>query len=157
MKKQFLKIGSLLMVLYMLLVAHGLNVNFHQCSANHHLMGSLSNASELCVHCLDHHHHERMCSHESEEHHEMMCIETKCCCEDFDSEVGFADHFTFSTDKNLMVYLPLTLLWGVFHVIVDEVPMPVFRSLTQEKTPYLQTGRLKTIFFSNMKLPMGNL
>lgn len=142
------------MVLYMLLMAHGLNVNFHQCSSNHHLMSSFSKASELCVHCLDHHHHERMCSHESEEHHEVMCFETKCCCEDFDSEVGFADNFTFSTDKNFMVLLPITLLSDVFHVIVDEVPMPVFRSLTQEKTSYLLTGRLKTIFFSNMKLPV---
>ena len=81
-----------------------------------------------------------------------MHFGAKCCCEDFDSEIGFTESFTFSTEKSLMVFLPFTVLESTFHAVMDEDPMPFPRFFTQERIPYLFTGRLKTIFFSSLRL-----
>lgn len=140
------------MALYVLFVAHGLNVNFHLCTEDHHVMSSFGDASELCVHCMGHHHHEHLDAQEFEEHLRVVHFGAKCCCEDFDSEIGFTDAFTFSTEKPQMVYLPFTALETLFHAVLDEKLVPFFQYHTQEKIPYLLTGRLKTIFFSSLKL-----
>lgn len=140
------------MALYVLFVAHGMSVNFHLCTEDHHLMSSFGDASELCEHCIGHRHHEHMNAQEFEEHLRVVHFGAKCCCEDFDSEIGFTDAFTFSTEKPLMVYLPFTALETLFHAVLDEKLVPFFRYFTQEKIPYLLTGRLKTIFFSSLKL-----
>ena len=111
-------------------------------------MSSFGDASELCVHCQGHHHEH----HATESVSDVIEFNAKCCCEDFDSEIGFTDNFTFSTDKPLMVYLPFTALGTMFHAGLDQEVIPLFRFFTQEKIPYLLTGRLKTIFFSSLKL-----
>ena len=147
-----LQIGSLLMAFYVLFVAHGMNVNLHFCTENHHVMSSFGDASRLCEHCLGHHHHEHMDSHELEDHFKIVHFGAKCCCEDYDSEIGFTDNYTFSTEKPLMIYLPYTFFIGMCRSVVDEVSVPVFQLLSKEKIPYLLTGRLKTLFFSNLKL-----
>lgn len=139
------------MALYVLFVAHGLSVNFHLCAEDHHLIGSFGDASQLCVHCMGHHHH-HMDAHEFEEHLLVTHFDAKCCCEDFDSEIGFTDNFTFSPEKSLTVFLPVKVLAQTVADMLDEDPLTVFRCFTLLKTPYLLTGRLKTIFFSSLKL-----
>ena len=140
------------MALQILFVSLGMSVNFHYCSEDRHLIGSFGDASELCEHCLHHHHHAHMDMEAFEEHLAMMHFGAKCCCEDFNSEIGFSDQYTFSTEKALMVFLPVTLLTEAFHVVLNDNLTPSFRCFTHEKIPYLLTGRLKTIFFSRLKL-----
>lgn len=89
---------------------------------------------------------------EFEEHLSVIHFGAKCCCEDFDSEIGFTEKFTFSTEKSLMVFLPFTMLTSAFHVVSDDNLAPVLRFFTKEIIPYILTGRLKTIFFSSLKL-----
>lgn len=152
MRRIFFQIGSLLMALCVLFVTHGLSINFHLCLEEHHVISSFGDASKLCEHCLGHHHHEHLDIHEFEEHNEVVHFESKCCCEDFDSKVGFTDDFTFSSEKTLTVFLPFTLLAQSVDDIINNDPITIFRSFAQLKIPYLFTGRLKTIFFSNLKL-----
>lgn len=152
MKRKILQIGSLFMALQVLFVAHGLNVNFHLCTEDHRVTSSFGDASELCKHCMGHHHHEHLNAQEFDEHLKVMHFGAKCCCEDFDSEIGFADDFTFSPDKTPLVYLPFTILEETFHAVLEEDPVSIFGFVTQEKIPYLLTGRLKTIFFSSLRL-----
>ena len=140
------------MALQILFVSLDISVNFHYCFDDHHMMSSFGDASELCEHCLLHNHHAHMDANEYEEHLAVTHFGTKCCCEDFNSEIGFTDHFTFSTEKHLTVFLPFTLLTEAFHVVLNDNLAPSFRFFTQEKIPYLLTGRLKTIFFSSLKL-----
>lgn len=147
-----LKIGAFIMALHILFVSMGMSVNFHYCSENHHLTGSFGDASEHCEHCLHHHHHGYMDAKAFEEHLSVMHFGAKCCCEDFESEIGFTDHFTFSTEKHLTVFLPLALLTEAFHSVLNDEDNTAFHFFTQEKIPYLLTGRLKTIFFSSLKL-----
>ena len=139
------------MALYVLFIAHGMTVKFHFCTENHHLMSSLGDASELCVHCLGHH-HGHVDEMEFEEHLKEVHFDAKCCCEDFEKEIGFAESFTFSTEKSLEVFLPFTALTETFHLIVEKAQVPVTRFFKGEKTPYLLTGRLRTVFFSQLKL-----
>ena len=122
------------------------------CAEGHHLIGSFGDASELCEHCMDHHHHEHMEAHEFEEHLKEVHFGAKCCCEDFDSEVGFTDNFTFSFEKSLTVFLPFTFLVLSVNDLTEVNPVAVFKTFSQPKIPYLLTGRLKTIFFSSLKL-----
>ena len=151
MKRKFLQIGCVLLAIYMLFITHGLNVNFHLCTENHHLMSSFGDASMLCEHCLGHH-HEHMHIHEFEEHLLVRHFDAKCCCEDFEEEIGFTDQFTFSPEKALVVYLPSILLTDMIQIVLEEQLTPAFPLLTRWKIPYLHSGRLKTIFFSNLKL-----
>ena len=152
MKRKMLEIGALFLALQILFVSLGMNVNFHYCSEDHHLMGSFGDASELCEHCLHHHHHAHMNEQEFEEHLAVVHFGAKCCCEDFNSEIGFADQYTFSTEKPLMVFLPFSVLTEAFHVVLNDNLAHVFRCFPREIIPYLFTGRLKTIFFSSLKL-----
>lgn len=152
MKRKMLQIGSLLMAFYVLFVAHGLNVNFHFCTENHHVTSSFGDASRLCEHCMGHHHHEQMDSHEFEEHLKTVHFGAKCCCEDYVSEIGFTDNYTFSTEKPLMVFLPSTAMTEAFHLVLEKTQASFSRFFTEKMISYLLTGRLKTIFFSNLKL-----
>lgn len=147
-----LQIGTVLMALQILFVSLGISVNFHYCLEDHHLMSSFGEASELCKHCLHHHHHAHMEASEFEEHQAAVHFGAKCCCEDFESEIVLTDHYTFTPEKDLTVFLPFTLLSEAFHSILNEELDSAFHFFTQEKIPYLLTGRLKTIFFSNLKL-----
>jgi len=152
LRRVILQIGSVLMALYVLLVAHGLSVNFHFCAEDHHVISSFGDASELCEHCMGHHHHGHIDAQEHEENLKETHFEAKCCCEDYNNKVGFTDNYTFSPEKTLVVYLPFTLLTQSVDNGIDENPVTVFTSLDRLKIPYLLTGRLKTIFFSNLKL-----
>ena len=135
----------------MLFVVLGLNVNIHICRENHHLMTSFGDASMLCEHCLGHH-HDHMQVHEFEDHLSVRHFGAKCCCEDYESDIRITDYFTFSTEKDLIVFFPSVLFAESFHLVFDKPLAQVFHCLTHEKIPYLLTGRLKTIFFSNLKL-----
>ena len=140
------------MALCLLFVAHGLCVNFHLCAEDHRVIGSFGDASELCEHCMGHHHHEYMDAHQLEDHNKEIHWGAKCCCEDFDRKIGFTDNFTFSPEKSLTVFLPFTILPQSANDIVNDNSVTVFRSFAQLKIPHLLTGRLKTIFFSSLKL-----
>ena len=140
------------MALYVLFVAHGFNVNFHFCTENHHVMSSFGDASALCEHCLGHHHHEHLNTQESDERLEERHFNAKCCCEDFDSEIGFTEGFTFSTEKLSLVSLPNLIMMTMLHPLVDEMVTLSSQNRIWEKTPHFMTGRLKTIFFSSLKL-----
>lgn len=151
MKKTIFQIGSFFMALCMLFVTLDLNVNFHWCNENHHLTSSFGDASKLCEHCQGHH-HEHMNPHEFEEHLTVRHFDSKSCCEDFNETIGFTEGFTFSTEKPLTVFLPSMALTDTYHVIFKEDTAPIFRLFTRPKIPHLLTGRLKTIFFSSLKL-----
>lgn len=140
------------MALQILFVSLGISVNFHYCLEDHHLMSSFGEASELCEHCLHHHHHAHMEASKFEEHQTVTHFGAKCCCEDFESEIVFTDHYTFSPEKDLTVFLPFTLMSEAFHHVLNNELDSAFHFFTQEKIPYLLTGRLKTIFFSSLKL-----
>lgn len=152
MKQKLLQIGTVLMALQILFVTLGISVNFHYCLEDHHMTGSFGEASVLCEHCLQHHHHAHLGTSEFEEHQKVTHFGAKCCCEDFESEIVLTDHYTFSPEKGLTVFLPFTLLNEAFHSMLDDELDSAFHFLIQEKIPYLNTGRLKTIFFSSLKL-----
>lgn len=137
------------MALYVLFVAHDLNVNFHLCAENHRVMSSFGDASRLCEHCLGHHHHDVV---KIGEGNEALHFEAKCCCEDYDSEISFVDAFTFSTEKPLLIFSSNILFFNVSCNSLDEELSFVPRFFTLEKIPYLLTGRLRTLFFSHLKL-----
>lgn len=151
-KKSLLQIGSLLMAFQVLLVTLGLNVNFHLCTEDHHLMSSFGDASRLCEHCLGHHHHHHLDEQEFEAHLEVLHFGAKCCCEDYDSEIGLTDEYTFSSEKSLMINLVSTPLTDWLQMTLDEGPSLELPRFIHEKIPYLLTGRLRTIFFSHLKL-----
>ena len=151
MKRKILQIGCVLMAIYVLFIAHGLNINFHLCNENHHLMTSFGDASLLCEHCLGHH-HDHMHANEFEDHLQERHFDAKCCCQDFEGEIGFTDQFTFSPEKSLVVFLPSTLLISTYQIVLEEKLSPVSHLFTRWNIPYLLSGRLKTIFFSHLKL-----
>lgn len=151
MKRKILKIGSLSMAFYMLFIVLGLNVHCHLCNENHHLMTSFGDASMLCEHCIGHHHdHEQIPG--SEENVVEKHFSDKCCCEDFGSDIVLSDVFTLSMEKYATVFLPITELTTMFQFALQMDLTPVFMFFSHEKIPYLLTGHLKTIFFSNLKL-----
>lgn len=147
-----LQIGTVLLALQILFVSLGISVNFHYCLEDHHLMSSFGEASELCEHCFHHHHHVHREASEFEEHQKEVHFGAKCCCEDFESEIVLTDHYTFTPEKDLTVFLPFILLSEAFHSVLNDAFDSTFHFFTQKKIPYLLTGRLKTIFFSNLKL-----
>ena len=151
MKKRLLQTGSLMMALYVLFLAHGLSVNLHCCAENHHVMSSFGDASLLCEHCHGHH-HEHLTAEGFEEHLKVMHFGEKCCCDDYETEIGFTDDYTFSTEKQLISCVASMPLAYRFQSSLDERPILDFRSFVFEKIPYLLTGRLRTIFFSHLKL-----
>lgn len=151
MKRKILQTGSFLMAFYLLFVTLGLNINFHLCTENHHLMTSFGDASMLCEHCLGHH-HDHWHGGGFNDPLQVRHFDAKCCCEDFEGEIGFADQFTFSPEKSLVVFLPSTLLTHLDQMVLEKRLIPVFHLFTSWKIPYLLGGRLKTIFFSNLKL-----
>lgn len=139
------------MAVYVLFVAHGLTVYFHFCTENHHLMSSFDDASVYCEHCMGHH-HGVVDDVEFEEHLKVRHFDTKCCCEDFEKEIGFTEGFTFSTEKLLMVFLPSMALTETFHLVLLKARVPISRFFIKEGIPYLLSGRLRTVFFSQLKL-----
>lgn len=153
MKKHLLQIGSLLMALYVLFLAHGFCVNFHFCSENHHVMSSFGDAALLCSHCMGHHHHhEHPSANEVETPLKTMHFEEKCCCEDYNSEIGHTDDYTLSTEKPLMVCLVSTSLTHLCQQVLHALGIEESRGFAFEKIPYLLTGRLRTLFFLHLKL-----
>lgn len=147
-KKKSLQIGSLLLALYLLFVALDLNVNFHLCTEDHHVMSSFGHASEQCMHCQGHDHEH----HVSETASDVVAFNAKCCCEDYDSEIGFTDQFTFSTEKPLLISLPFVAFAAMLQVETNEEVRTISHCFTREKIPYLHSGRLKTIFFSSLRI-----
>ena len=137
------------MALYVLFVTLDLNVHFHYCLEDHQVTSSFGDASQQCGHCFGHHHHE---AHRTVAEGGVLHFEAKCCCEDFDSEIAFEDAFTFSTPTSLTAYLPVTMMTAMRDILFDKDGMPSFRCFFWEKTSYLLTGRLKTIFYSHLKL-----
>ena len=154
MKKRLLHILALMMALVVLFVSMGWDIKFHYCTIDHELTGGFSQAN--CEHCAGHHHDHQ------EDHHvssvsNVTQFNAKCCCDDFDELIHFSDNYTFSTEKPILVSLPFIMITSVVEKEDHTVEM-VLRHFTKEKIPHLITGRLKTIFFSNLKLfPLPNL
>ena len=149
MKKQILQIGSLLMALAVLFVSVGWDVKFHYCTEDHHMTGSLGNASDECVHCWGHHHEHEM---EVALPHDVMQFNAKCCCDDFDSKIQFTDNFVFSFEKHLIVSLQSFILP---HLDLSEICAQVsnfFSNLSSRKTLKFLSGRERIVFFSSLKL-----
>ena len=149
MKKQILQIGSLLMALAVLFVSVGWDVKFHYCTEDHHMTGSLGNASDDCVHCWGHHHEHEM---EAALPHDVMQFDAKCCCDDFDSKIQFTDSFVFSPEKQLIVSLHSFILP---HLDLSEICAQVstsFSNLSSRKTFKFLSGRERIVFFSSLKL-----
>ena len=138
------------MALVVLFVSVGWDVKFHYCTEDHHIMGSFSDASAECVHCLGHHH-----DHEEAEpalSQEVVQFNAKCCCEDFDSKIQFTDNFVFSTERHLDIHFqPIDLLR---FAVLDMSPMvqQIFNRFSAQKIPKLHIGKIGLIFFSQLKL-----
>ena len=149
MKKQILQIGSLLMAIAVLFVSVGWDVKFHYCTEEHHMTGSLGNASDDCMHCWGHHHEHEM---EVALPHDVMQFNAKCCCDDFDSKIQFTDNFVFSFEKHLIVSLQSFILP---HLDLSEICAQVsnfFSNLSSRKTLKFLSGRERIVFFSSLKL-----
>ena len=149
MKKRLLQIGSLLMALAVLFVSVGWDVKFHYCTEDHHMTGSLGNASDDCVHCWDHHHEHEM---ETALPHDVMQFNAKCCCDDFDSKVQFTDSFVFSPEKHLIVNLQSIVLPHLDLTDLCHQVQVVFNPLFQRKTLKFLSGRERIVFISSLKL-----
>ena len=140
------------MALHILFISLDMSVNFHFCLEDHHLSVSFGDASRFCSHCVGHHHgHEATHEHDDDDAAPLH-FSAKCCCEDFESEIHFAEDYTFSTEKQLEQSLPIIIVPDVCRLVVDEEIKLVSHCFTHEKIPYLLTGRLRTIFFSNLKI-----
>lgn len=140
------------MALYVLFVAHGMNVNFHLCTEDHQLTSSFGDASLLCEHCLGHHHQEHGDEQACETNPQPLHYGSKCCCEDYESEIGFTDDYTFSSEKILTTCPVSTPLAEGLQQLTDNGLVFDFHRFVHEKIPYLLTGRLRAIFFSHLKL-----
>lgn len=149
MKRHVLQFDSLLMALIVLFVSVGWDVKFHYCTEDHHMTGSLGNASDDCVHCLGHCHEHEMDAFLS---HDVVQFNAKCCCEDFDSKVQFTDNYVFSPDKHLIVSLQSFILPHLGLTDLSNQIKVVFNPFLQRKTLKFLSGRERIVFFSSLKL-----
>lgn len=149
MKKQLLQIGSLLTAFVVLFVSMGWDVKFHYCTEEHHMTGSLGNASDDCVHCCGHHHEHEM---EAALPHDVVQFDAKCCCEDFDSKIQFTDNFVFSPDKHLIVSLQSFILPHLELKDMSTLVSSIFNNQSARKTLKFLSGRERIVFFSSLKL-----
>ena len=139
------------MALMVLFVSVGWNVNFHYCTEDHHMMSSFGDASRLCEHCQNHHHHD-MNAVEFAEHNKVLHFGAKCCCEDFDTPIGFTDNFTFSPVKQLAIFLQsATVVFPDFSVIENTVSQYLIH-FSPRKIPIFKTARRTLVYFSQLKL-----
>ena len=149
MKKRLLQIGSLLMALAVLFVSVGWDVKFHYCTEDHHMTGSLGNASDDCVHCWGHHHEHEM---EAALPHDVMQFDAKCCCDDFDSKIQFTDNFVFSPDKQLDIHFqPFVFV----HLDLQELlpkAQQAWHYFTARKIPHFFSARDRLVYFSALRL-----
>ena len=149
-KKQLLKIGSLLMAFAVLFVSMGWDVKFHYCTEDHHLTGSFVDAEAGCVHCMGHHHgHVAANTYES---HDVIHYDAKCCCDDFDSKIQFTDNYVFSPDKHLDIHFqPFVFV----HLDLQDL-MPkaqqVLHHFTARIIPHFFSARDRLVFFSALRL-----
>ena len=139
------------MALAVLLVSVGWDVKFHYCTEDHHIKGSFGDAAAACVHCMGHHHEHE---HEAEAvlPHDVVQFNAKCCCDDFDSKIQFADNYVFSPDKHLVVSLQSFVLPHLDLTEACAQMSTVFRNHSPRKTLKFLSGRERTVFFSSLKL-----
>ena len=138
------------MALVVLFVSMGWDVRFHYCTEAHQLSGRIGvTAAESCLHCLDH-----------EDAHDGLTVaqadvihyESKCCCNDFDSKIQFTDNFVFSTEKHLNIHFQ-PFAFAKFDLL--NLPLRANQSvswLDLRKIPHLPIGKLRLVFFSQLKL-----
>ena len=151
MKTHLLKIGSLLMALMVFFVSLGWNVNFHYCTDENHLMSSFGDASQLCEHC-HHHHHHAMNAAEFAEHNKVVHFGDKCCCEDFDSPIGFTDNYTFSPVKQLTVFFQVVAVLSPEFSVIDNIESQQLINFSHRKIPIFKSARQTLTYFSQLKL-----
>ena len=148
--KVMLKIGSSFLVLVMFFVSMGWNVKFHYCTEDHHLSSSFVNAAESCHHCHGHEHGHEHKAHLT--HHDVIQFNSKCCCEDFESQIQFTESFFFSPDKHLDIHFqPLCLV----HLDLQELlpkAQQVFYHFTARKIPLFVSARELLVYFSALRL-----
>ena len=139
------------MALAVLLVSVGWDVKFHYCTEDHHIKGSFGDAAAACVHCMGHHHEHE---HEAEAvlPHDVVQFNAKCCCDDFDSKIQFADNYVFSPDKHLVVSLQSFVLPHLDLTEICAQTSTAFRNHSPRKTLKFLSGRERTVFFSSLKL-----
>ena len=139
------------MALMVLFVSVGWNVNFHYCTEDHHMMSSFGDASRLCEHCQHHHHHD-MSAAEFAEHNKVLHFGAKCCCEDFDSPIGFTDNYTFSPVKQLAIFLQSAVVVFPDFSVVENTVSQYLINFSPRKIPLFDTPRRTLIYFSQLKL-----
>ena len=148
MKKRLVQIWAFLVALVVLIVSMDWDIKFHYCTIDHELTGSFSETT--CEHCVGHHHDHHEAYGGTPSPHAIQ-FNAKCCCDEFEQIVHLSDNYSFSSEKPLLVNLPFVMLINMI-VTEDHTVEMVLRYFTREKIPYLITGRLKRIFFSNLKL-----
>lgn len=152
MKKRVLQTLSLLLAVHILFLSLDVNVNIHYCSEEHHASTSFGDASRLCHHCFGHHHSHHEAEAGRHDIAEPLHFEGKCCCEDYEGVIHLPELSSPNDDQQIRpiltsVFLPLhtaNLSLSSFDEPLD--------CLQPHRVFHLFTGRLKTIFFSQLKL-----
>lgn len=149
MKRCSLHISSLLMALVVLFVSMGWDIKFHYCTIDHELMGSFSDASANCVHCMGHHHdHEVASMHPSD----VTQFNPKCCCDDFDQLIHFSDNYVFSSEKHIDHQLqPSNIIHFNLQDLTSE-SQQALQHFTTSNIPIFNSCRKMLIFLSSLKL-----
>lgn len=150
-KIRALHIVSVMMAIQILFISTGWTVNFHYCTEDHQLVSSFGNASQFCDHCRDHP-HQHMSDTEYHHHLETLHFDSKCCCEDFDSRIQFADDYVFSPEKSFPVFLNAVIVPHLHTRLLVATTQCVSRIRTLWKIPIPSSGRQITILFSNLRL-----
>ena len=149
MKKRLLQIGCFLLALVVLFVSVGWDVCFHYCTSSHTMTSHIGMGLPMHAQCLGH----AQCGEESHEHHPTAThFDAKGCCDDFDSKIQFTDKYIFTPKKlQNLHYQPFVFL----HFAVFDLSMKakqVFGWFAMQKIPLLPFGKLRLVFFSQLKL-----
>ena len=134
------------MALVVLFVSIGWDVKFHYCIEAHQVTGSLGEAAESCLHCLDHE-HEAVFTPLDRIH-----FDAKCCCDDFDSKIQFTDNYVFSLEKQLIISLQSFVLPHLNLTGLNNQVSVVFNDFALKKTLKFLSGQERIVFFSSMKI-----
>ena len=154
MKTRLLQTVSLLLAIHFLFITLDVNVNIHYCSEDHHVSTSFGDASRLCRHCLGHHHHDHPVAETFfSETDAPLHFAPKCCCEDYDNEIHLTELASPDFNKPFHHILPCAFLPSCLPKNLNVTSVKILPECLQpHRVFFLLTGRLKTIFFSQLKL-----
>ena len=146
-----LRFFSCMMALVVLFVSIGWDVKFHYCTVDHKLSGNFSDVATLCGHCVEHlqDHHEANTNGLSSP---VAQFDAKCCCDDFEQNIGFSDSFLYSPEKITDVpILPYSLVHYNLQNLIPELQQ-VLQHFTVRIIPSFNSCRIMLIFYSSLRI-----